>query len=97
MLPDHITCLVCMKIVFDSEKGLYCENKWENWFHSTCVIVSDSEYRKLAINGSKNKWFCNRADYIESKQHPFNNIVSSFGTISSQMAIMFSKLDDFCS
>jgi hypothetical protein len=92
LVPDHTFCLVCMKKVLETEKGLQCENKCLRWFHAACVNVSDSEYRKLSADNNR-KWFCARYDCIEPNNHPLSGLLSRFETMSTQMATIISKLD----
>lgn len=93
LLPEPVACLVCMKEVLDSEKGLLCDEKCGRWFHSSCMGISDSDYRKLA-NDNNRKWYCGRVDCTESRQHPLNQMFSRFDSVSSQMALVLSKLDN---
>lgn len=96
LIPDNSICVVCMRKVLDSDKGLQCENICERWFHAFCVNVPDPEYRRLASDGNR-KWTCARFDCTELNKHPLNNLQSKFDTISMQMAAIITKLDDLSS
>ncbi|KAG8294640.1 hypothetical protein J6590_098751, partial [Homalodisca vitripennis] len=93
LLPDVAVCLVCMKVVLDTEKGIQCEKECGRWFHSHCINVTDTEYRKLATD-NKVKWFCNRVDCTKPNQHPLNQMFSRFDVVASQMALVLTKLDN---
>lgn len=92
LLPEDSICLVCMKEVTDSDKGLQCESRCGRWFHSSCMSVSDSDYRKLA-NDNKLKWNCGRVDCTEPCQHPLNLMLGRFDSVTAQMTLVLSKLD----
>lgn len=95
-LLDPLACIVCMKMVSDDERGVQCDSGCERWFHSSCVKISDAEYRKLASN-SNTKWICNRSDCVKPNQHPLNQLVTKMESISSQMERMLNKLDALAS
>lgn len=83
-IPDKHTCVVCMKKVLDSEKGLQCDHHCDRWFHAGCVDVTEQEYSKLASD-SRRKWRCSRADCILPERHPTSLLLSQMGEILKKL------------
>lgn len=83
------TCLVCVKVVLDSEEGIDCDGICRRWFHRSCMSMSKTEY--LRISGNTNvEWYCTRMDYLHTPNQPLT-------LLTIQMAVVLSKLDDLLS
>ena len=53
---DNEKCGSCSKSVSEKEKGVQCE-LCEEWFHTSCVNISDELYRCFSKNDGLH-WFC---------------------------------------
>jgi len=53
---DSEKCGSCLKLVSEKEKGVQCE-LCEDWFHTSCVNISDELYRCFSKNDGLH-WFC---------------------------------------
>lgn len=63
MAADRNVCVVCGRIVKDSDNGIGCEGPCQRWFHAACAKVDKDRYQKLAKN-TKLTWACERDDCI---------------------------------
>lgn len=84
LVPEISVCVICMRKVLDTEKGIQCDKKCDRWFHVSCVELTDTEYAELSSN-TKKKWFCNRVDCVSLNNHPTNTLNSKIDEFSEKM------------
>ena len=50
-------CEVCGKEVLDSDMGVQCDGRCNQWFHCTCVCLTKEDYDRLSCNADA-VWKC---------------------------------------
>lgn len=91
MAPVH-SCVLCMKLVLDSDKAICCDGDCDRWFHADCVKMSPTDYAKHA--GNKNlKWVCNRVDCSHSSSTPMNLLLAQMSELTKKVDHLIGKVD----
>ena len=56
---EDVECKVCQNDVLESENGMYCEGECQSWYHTSCVGISGSKYKKITSDITKIFiWMC---------------------------------------
>lgn len=85
-------CPVCVKTVLDTEKGIYCDNACQRWFHRECVKISKSEYQRIS-GDNKIKWICSRVDCLALTDQPLDNMSTQMTSVLTKLDALLTKVD----
>ena len=56
-IPQQDVCSHCLEPVSTNQRGLFCEDHCNSWYHADCVGIKPKRYREL--NKSNIPWSCN--------------------------------------
>ena len=68
-MQDKETCK-CNRRVKSDQNSIMCD-LCEFWFHTNCVAISNSQFKKISEIGETMKWFCNNCE--EEVKNMINN------------------------
>jgi hypothetical protein len=91
--PVKHVCPVCMKGVFDDEKGIQCSLTCKRWFHPGCICMSDEEYDKHARN-DRLKWNCLRADCLPQDMQPTQVLMKKMDDFADTLSTILSRVNE---
>lgn len=91
LVMENTHCVICIKKVLNSEKGLQREDICGRCFQPVCVNISDCEYCKCSTD-VKNEWILCRAHCVQLNQHPLNNIITKSNTLHCRRNFSFPNI-----
>lgn len=91
-------CPCCKKSVNDEEGAVKCEVFCKNWFHCSCVSITDQEYECMRILAEKSKWVCGPCDLrltkVTSKFNDIDGFINLSSTVDKLVNLVKGIIDD---